>query len=535
MVHLLRIPYLGTAEEDVLLAAWSAAEGEAVHRGQVVATVETLKAAFDVEAERDGVLLRRLAAAGERVPVQAAIAALGDADERVTDAELTELTAAAQQPPAPATSVAAPAATSPPDNAPASATPPAAPAARRRAAELGIELSAVRGTGPAGLIRLQDVAQAAAARPRSATAATTIDADGRLDPAFLSLLRNDAAAFARLGSDFKVALYRRHGARIGADCRIGPGTVLLCERLVLGDGACFGPDSTFTAGELVAGRLLHFGARCQVRCTALQFGDNAFFTDDLEIGGGGAMDPEAELQVGSHGFVGEHVHLNPCRPVRIGDEVVVSRNAVVMTHSFGGSALQGYPVRFAGVTIGDGAQIGIGAVLFPGVEVGDGAIVLSGSSVVTAVPAGRLFGGVPAVDLKAAATPLGPEAFAARARELVDEFARQMELRGFCWEPSRHGAELRRTTAVDGRRHVLRWSDAGFAGDLHGHAEEVRIAPRWQPADWEALPDGVAAIDLSVPAFRGAAGPLADALREFLRKRGVRLHPRAWAYRGGWL
>jgi acetyltransferase-like isoleucine patch superfamily enzyme len=374
----------------------------------------------------------------------------------------------------------------------------------------------------------------AAAVPAAAMSSAGAD-DGRLDAAFVELLRRDRGAFGALGSDFKVALYRRHGARIGAGCRIAEGSVLHVGRLVLGDGAVFGPGTTVEADELVAGRLLHFGARCRVRCRRLSFGDNAFLTDDVEIGGGGAMDPEAGLEVGSHGFVGEHVHLNTARRLAIGDEVIVSRGAVVMTHSFGPSWLQGYPSRFAGVSIGDGAQLGIGAVVYPGVEIGAGAVVLSGSSVVTSVPPGRLFGGVPAVDMKAAAQQLSPAEVAERAHALVQEFARQLQLRGFAVALARTRGGAAVTVTVDGSRHVLELAPADA---FHGHggaAESVQVAVAFPDEVWQRQPDGVTSIGLDPPRIRGPLGPLGGAFREFLRKRGVRLHPRAWAYTGGWL
>jgi len=532
MIEIVRLPYLGTAEEDVLFVEWFLPAGEPVRKGQSIAVVETLKASFEVEADQDGVLLHHLVEAGERVPLQAAVGVIGPAGEELTDERLAELLAdlpeTIESSEAEADALQPTAKTSPP--ASRGTRTPVAPAARRRAAELGVDVERVTGTGRDGLVRVVDVERAHA----EGTSASK-EADGTLDPEFLTQLREDPEAFASLASDEKVSLYRRHGARIGADCRIGPGTVLRAERLVLGDGAFFGRDCSLEARDFEAGTLLHFGQRCSIRCTRVAIGDNAFFTDDIEIGGGGAMDPEAELIVGSHGFVGEHVHLNPCRTLRLGDEVVVSRNAVVMTHSFGGSILAGYPNRFAGVTIGDGAQLGIAAVLFPGVEVGAGAILMSGSSLVSSMPPGRLFGGVPAVDLKAAARPLTPAEFTQIARELVEEFARQMQLRGMAVRVAAGDAETRVTIEHEGHLHRLRFADGRFVDDPADLTEEVRVGTRFDADSWEALPQDVAGIDLSVPAFRGPAGPLADAFREFLRKRGVRLRPRAWTYRGGWL
>ncbi|MBP8299829.1 MAG: E3 binding domain-containing protein [Planctomycetes bacterium] len=554
MAALQHLPYLGTAEDDVLFVEWLVAVGEAVKTGQAIATVETLKAAFEVEAQHDGVMLRQLCEPGARVSVQAPIAVVGAVRESCDDAAVHALL---QKPAAAVALEPVSMKVGPQPFAPAAVEPnsvggsnavggtramrpvamaPVAPAARRRAAELGVDLATVVGTGPEGFIRLADVERAVAAGPHACESPTQrASGPGALDAEFLAQVRRDAVAFGALASDFKLQLYRRHGAQIGEGSKLGNGSVLLAERIVLGERAFVGPECRIEAKELAAGPLLHFGARCRVRATRLQFGDNAFFADDLEIGGGGAMEPEAELVVGSHGFVGEHVHLNPCRTLRIGDEVVISRNAVVMTHSFGPSWLRGYPSRFAGVLIGDGAQIGISATLFPGVEVGAGAVILSGSSVVTSVPAGRLFGGVPATDMKAAAQTLTAAQTAERAVALVAEFARQLQLRGFLATLTSSPDRSVLVVARDDGEHQLEFSaNASFAGSP-ASAERVLVAMDFPDEQFAAVPPNVTAIGLEPPRVRGPMGPLGAAFREFLRKRGCRLHPRTWAYTGGWL
>ncbi|MBK8096862.1 MAG: E3 binding domain-containing protein [Planctomycetes bacterium] len=526
MASLQMLPNLGTAEEDVLFVEWLRAPGATIARGQPLATVETLKAAFEIESEHDGVLLRPLVAAGERVSLQRPVAVIGAVGEIVDEAWLAAALgsgrAKAAAPAAPAVVLPAPFA--------GGALAPVAPAARARARELGLDITQVAGTGPQGLVRVADV-------DRHHAGAAPVAAEGHLDAEFVAFVRRDPAAFAALGSEFKLALYRRHGGKIGRDCRLASGAVLLCERLVLGDGAVIGRDSVLEVGELVAGALLHFGARCKVRCRKATFGDNAFFTDDIEVGGGGAFEPEAELVVGSHGFVGEHVHLNPCRKLTIGDEVVISRNAVVMTHSFGPSWLRGYPSRFAPVTIGDAAQLGIGAVLFPGVDIGAGAVVLSGSSVVTAVPPGRLFGGVPAEDLKAAAQVLSADEVAGRARALVVEFARQLGLRGRRVRCEESGDAVHVRVTTEAGEHALEFTPvvAAMPAALGALRERVVVAVAFAEEWFLATPVDVTAIALEPPRVRGPLAELAAAFREFLRKRGVRLQPRTWAYRGGWL
>jgi acetyltransferase-like isoleucine patch superfamily enzyme len=525
MLELLKVPYLGTAEEDVLVAAWMVGEGQGFQRGEVLASVETLKAAFEVEAERDGVLVRRLAEVGERIAMHAALGLVADPGETPTAAEIDAIAATAAAAAAPPTGRSQPVDAVPataPQSTPSAAggEPDAAPAARARARELGLDLRGIRGSGPGGLIRVTDV-EAAAARP-----------EGLVDPDFVARLRGEAAAFGALSSELKVAIYRRMGASIAEDVTIGPGAWIRASRIVLGPGSRLGAETTIEAESFVAGRLAQFGPRCKLRCRKITLGDNAFFAADVEVGGGGATEPEAELRVGNNGFVGEHAHLNPCRLLEIGDEVVVSRSAVVMTHSFGGSLLQGYPNRFAPVRIGDRCQVGIHAMLFPGVEMGAGSILLSNSTLVTSIPPGRMFAGVPATDLRAAAHPPDPGQLEALVADLCREFARQLRLRGREVELEDRPQGLALTVQADGGAHRL-WFGAEPPGGTDLPREDVWVATAVDAEQFDAAPPELAVFDLGTPRVRGSHGPLADAFREFLRKRGVRTG--AWTYPGGWL
>lgn len=525
MAELLTVPYLGTAEQDVLVVEWLIDEGQAFRRGETLLVLETLKASFEVEAESNAVLLRRLAEEGARVPMYGVLGVHGGKGERVDDATLERLRKAHE-------------ATLPADpveqgiEGEASATPgrrerplpEAAPLARQRAVELGVALENVSGTGPGGLIRVEDVELSARA-----------SGDGWLDPDFLERLERDEASLAAETSEMRVALYREHGACIGKDVRFGKRVLPRVERMVLGDRVVLGDDCQIEAKELVAGELTQIGSRSRLRCRSLRFGENAFFAADVEVGGGGAMDPEAELVIGSHGFVGEHAHLNACRRLEIGDEVVVSRSAVLMTHSFGGNVLRGFPNRFAGIEIGSYCQIGIGAVLFPGVSMGEGSVLLSGSSLVTAMPAWRLWGGVPARDIKASTRELDEPARLEIATWLVEEFARQLELRGFSLSLQSNLDERLLLVRREGRQHRLLFAPELPAGDLDLVEEDLRVGLAASDALWDALPVELAGMHLGRRRIRGALGPLGEAFREYLRKHGVRLSPRTWTYPGGWL
>lgn len=152
-----KMPSLGADMEKGILVAWNVKPGDRVKRGDIIAVVETEKGAFDTECFEDGVIDQLLVEPGSKVPVGTVLAIVRGEGAPASAPEV-RLTAA-------------PATTGPraPAPAPVSARTPqpahvrASPLARKIAAELGVDLSTVHGTGPGGAIERADVEHAAAA------------------------------------------------------------------------------------------------------------------------------------------------------------------------------------------------------------------------------------------------------------------------------------------------------------------------------------------------------------------------------------
>jgi len=142
------MPALSPTMTDGKLAKWHKKEGDAVESGDVIAEIETDKATMEIEAVEEGVLGKILVAEGtEEVPVNQVIALLLEDGEDVTALE-GALEGAAEAP--------APAA-APAPQAAAGGRVLASPLARRLAAEQGLDLSRVTGTGPRGRIVKRDI------------------------------------------------------------------------------------------------------------------------------------------------------------------------------------------------------------------------------------------------------------------------------------------------------------------------------------------------------------------------------------------
>ncbi len=167
------MPSLGADMDAGTILKWHVAPGDVVHRGDIVALVDTSKAEIDVEVFEDGVVEELLVPVGERVPVGTPLALLtGVADEAAPSAPAPSAPApAVPAAPAPVPSPrVAPAPIPAPRVAPVPALalaavahrPRVSPLARRIAADLHVDLAALKGSGPGGAVVRADVERAAA-------------------------------------------------------------------------------------------------------------------------------------------------------------------------------------------------------------------------------------------------------------------------------------------------------------------------------------------------------------------------------------
>ena len=157
------MPALSPTMTEGTLARWIKSEGDSVEPGDIIAEVETDKATMEIEAVDEGVLGRILVAEGaEGVAINTPIAVLvGEGEDAAAAAPPPAGNGA---PPPPPSAAAAPAPPSPPPPAAPEGRIFASPLARRMAAQAGIDLAALSGSGPRGRIVKRDIEAALDAR-----------------------------------------------------------------------------------------------------------------------------------------------------------------------------------------------------------------------------------------------------------------------------------------------------------------------------------------------------------------------------------
>jgi pyruvate dehydrogenase E2 component (dihydrolipoamide acetyltransferase) len=154
----IEMPKLSDTMTEGTLIKWHKQIGDTVEIGDILAEVETDKATMEMEAFDDGVITDILIKEGEKANIGSVLAVLdGDSSG---EAPAPEAEAPAAEPATPSqTSDPAPAAATTTPSTPASSGEriKASPLARKIAAEKGVDLSGITGTGPAGRIVKKDV------------------------------------------------------------------------------------------------------------------------------------------------------------------------------------------------------------------------------------------------------------------------------------------------------------------------------------------------------------------------------------------
>lgn len=182
------VPDLGKDVEEATIIRWRVKEGASVQEGDVLLELATGKVDTEMPSPASGTVLKIVRGDGEVVRVGEVIALIGEPGEEITPAETPTPTAE------PARAAAAPAAA-----APAKATP----VARRMAEAAGVDLSAIRGTGPGGQVTKADVERYLQKRETQEPAAAAPQGVAPLPDEFADV---PSLSVRRLAAEFNVNL-----------------------------------------------------------------------------------------------------------------------------------------------------------------------------------------------------------------------------------------------------------------------------------------------------------------------------------------
>lgn len=195
----IEMPKLSDTMTEGTLIKWHKKVGDEIEIGDILAEVETDKATMEMEAFDDGVITEILIQEGDKAPIGSVLAVLdGDSSGSSPAPAAAEAEKQAEAAPSDAPATAAPTSTPAPTTSQASGDRiKSSPLARKVAADAGVDLSTVTGTGPAGRIVKADVEAASSAPSKPASKSNDASAAAALAAAAKSKAAPAAAPAAQ--------------------------------------------------------------------------------------------------------------------------------------------------------------------------------------------------------------------------------------------------------------------------------------------------------------------------------------------------
>ena len=327
-----------------------------------------------------------------------------------------------------------------------------------------------------------------------------------------------------LPSALKRLVYRLKGYRIGRGVRFGPFGVVVGRDVTLADHVSIGAFAIVVGRTIRIGRHSSIGTFSYVACEQIVIGEDAKIREQVFVGG--PQFPDSRFELGDRTIILQMAYLNPTKPLRIGNDTGIGGHCLIFTHGSWLNQLDGYPVTFAPVTIGNSVWLPWRVFVMPGASIGDGSVIGANSLVSGAIPPRSLAVGSPAKVIRSAPdfpkTP-SPEDRDRMVNDMLAEFDAFVGYHGVTVTPGPSGGMY----AGSGGTHRLHRRGRGASVPPVARGDTVLAE--------EALDDAARATLRAAGAFwldvaghtRSESGsPLTEELALFLGRYGIRL-PRA--------
>ena len=180
----------------------------------------------------------------------------------------------------------------------------------------------------------------------------------------------------------KNAILETEDLQIGKNVVIGDNVEIRCpEKIHIGDNSVLTKD-------------------IKINCTSFEAGEYLFMCERVEIGRGGCYGPNSRVKIGKHVGIFEGTVINPSEEVEIGDDTGIGGDVMIWTHGAWLDVLQGFPADFGPVKIGSNVWLPARSIVLPNVTIGNDVVIGINSIINRSLPDGCFAAGSPCKVIK---------------------------------------------------------------------------------------------------------------------------------------
>jgi acetyltransferase-like isoleucine patch superfamily enzyme len=243
------------------------------------------------------------------------------------------------------------------------------------------------------------------------------------------------------------------GYRIGGGVRFGLGSVVIGKQVEIGKGTSIGFLTVIRGKQIKIGRFVSIGSLTFMDTERIELGDDCRIREQVYVGG--LSEPGSMLKLGKRCCIMQMSNLNPAKPIIMGDDSGIGGHCLLFTHASWLSQLEGFPVKFAPITIGKNVWIPWRVFITAGVNIGDHVLIGPNTVISKDIPSNSIAAGTPLkISSNVFNKPVNENSRKKILNEIFDKFAAHLEYHGFTVERKmfENGAEF---IFSDGRKHQL--------------------------------------------------------------------------------
>ena len=162
----------------------------------------------------------------------------------------------------------------------------------------------------------------------------------------------------------------------------------------------FGSNVSINCEKVTIGKFSTIGNNVRIQCRELEIGDNLFMADGVEVGRGGSTGYNSTVKIGNNVGIFENTIINPSEPVEIGDNCGIGADVMIWTHGAWLDIIQGFPSDFGPVKIGKNVWLPARSIVLPNVTIGNDVVIGINSIINRSLPDGCFAAGSPCKVIK---------------------------------------------------------------------------------------------------------------------------------------
>lgn len=332
----------------------------------------------------------------------------------------------------------------------------------------------------------------------------------------IKTLKNDET-IKDLPSDKKIDLYRKAGHSIGENVHIGLGSLIISNKIEIKNNVHIGNDTIVEVPEVFIDEHTRIGSNCDIVASKIEIGPYNRIIDNARVDLSGGRHHDSNLITGRGCLLSSYV--NVCRQVKLGENVALSPDSIIFTHSYWQSVLDGYPASYGPVNFENDSWLGAGSYVLPNVSVGEGSVIMSSSVVVNNVKAFNMVGGTPATVIK---ENLKKNKTHKQINDQIKELFQELFLSFISNQyEAKKEEDLKFTVITESENFVIGLHEINT--ESQSHLEGCNIVISYD-ADNSLIMDSSTHIRIKSKEIIGESSKIQNFVTEFLRHKGIRLY-----------